>query len=293
MKKILALLAAAAMLVSFAACGNNADSDAGKETEANATVGTTVETTVAENTSAEETSAEDESTTAEETSAEAITVEATTANEEETTLSAAPSTKAEIVKFYNDASAKMVSSKPGFKKVTKTELQKLEMGALGKIELVRNAIGVFLGEGTNSVTVAKGKSNSDSYLKSSLTAADVTSATCVLSADGTYYDVTIEVKHEKNPIKGKSALNRFTNDYKDKNEMSAGLKSESVGFETLDGTISTSKIKAKITLDGEFKSIDYAIKMDMYITNVKYTIAKVKTVTGTIATNVSYTGFAY
>ena len=300
MKKVLmsvvALLVAAMMLVSFAACGGN-------ETPEETTVPVVEDdSTVAADAPVEESSAaEAESTEAasEAESTEAVSeVEETEATEAESTEEAtqavvAPTSVADIVALYNEATAKVASAKPGYKKTVTTKLNDLQMGALAKIDLVRDTVGDFLGEGTETVSAAKGKASKD-FVKSTLTAADVTAATCKLSADGKYYEVIITVKNEKNPIKGKSALNKFTNDYKDINEMRDGLVDAGAAVETIDITVKSATINAKIAVDtNAFSSVDYTIDSDAYLTNVKYTIAKVKVVTGNIYTTVKYSDFAY
>ncbi len=292
---VLAVLLAAAMVVSFAACGDNEtpETTTVADAEADATTAGDVvdETTAAE---ADTTAAEGDTTAVDAT--EAATDADATAVEGETTTAtdvAVPADKAAIVALYNEASAKAVSAKPGYKKTVTTKLNDLKMGALAKIDLVRETVGDFLGEGTETATVAKGKASKE-IVKSTLTAADVANATCKLSADGKYYEVTITVKNEKNPLKGKSALNRFTNDYKDINEMRTGLEEAGAAVETIDITVKTATIKAKIAVDTKaFSSVDYTISSDAYLTNVKYTIAKVKVVTGNIYTTVKYSGFAY
>ncbi len=292
---VLAVLLAAAMVVSFAACGDNEtpETTTVADAEADATTAGDVvdETTAAE---ADTTAAEGDTTAVDATEA-ATDADATTVEGETTTATdvAVPADKAAIVALYNEASAKAVSAKPGYKKTVTTKLNDLKMGALAKIDLVRETVGDFLGEGTETATVAKGKASKE-IVKSTLTAADVANATCKLSADGKYYEVTITVKNEKNPLKGKSALNRFTNDYKDINEMRAGLEEAGAAVETIDITVKTATIKAKIAVDTKaFSSVDYTISSDAYLTNVKYTIAKVKVVTGNIYTTVKYSGFAY
>ena len=306
-KKILAVLSAAVMLFSFAACkgGDDNTTTAAPETTAVTDAATTA-AGVDDTTAAEETSAVDETTAVEETTADETTAEATTeavadpttAKADETTTAeekpTAPTAKADILKLYNDASAKMVSSKPGFSKKTNTTIPKLEMGALAKIKVVRTTIGDFLGEGSSSKTVAKGKSNSADYLKSSLTAADITNATAKLSADGKTYDITLTVKNETNPLKGKSALGRFTNDYKDAKEIKDGLVEAGAEVETV--TMKTTSVVIKATIDvatGQFKSLNYNIKQDATMTNVKYTIAKVAKATGTVVNDVTFSDFKY
>lgn len=291
---VLAVLLAAAMVVSFAACGDNEtpETTTVADAEADATTAGDVvdETTAAE---ADTTAAEGDTTAVDATEA-TTDADATTVEGETTTATdvAVPADKAAIVALYNEASAKAVSSKAGFKKTVSTELQNLQMGAIGKIEAVRDAVGGFLGEGTETITVKKGTASKE-ITKSALTAADVTAATCKLSADGKYYEVTLTVKNEIDPAKGKSALNRFTNDYKDNKEMVDGLNSEGASTETIKTTVKTATVKAKIAVDSkEFSSLDYTIKIDCLLTKVKYMVS-VKQVTGTIYTTVKYSGFAY
>ena len=97
---VLALMLAAAMLVSFAACGGNDEPEttaAPDETTVEAVDATTAadETTIADETTA----ADDETTVADETVADETTVEAT----EATGDVVVPTDKAAIVALYNDA----------------------------------------------------------------------------------------------------------------------------------------------------------------------------------------------
>ncbi len=291
---VLALMLAAAMIVSFAACGGNDEPETTTtpeettvaDVQADATTAADVEeTTVAEEPSSEEAEATTEAT-------EDATTEAAADATTEVAEVVAPTAKADIVALYNEATKSTKNAKPGFKKTVTTELQNLQMGAIGKLDMVRDAVGSFLGEGTETATVAKGKA-SDEIKVSTLSAADVTAATCKLSSDGKFYEVTITVKNETNPLKGKSALNKYTNDYKDINEMHEGLQSEGASAETITCTVKTATIKAKIAVDTKtFSSLDYTIKIDALLTKVNYVLT-VKQATGTIFTVVKYTGFAY
>lgn len=301
MKKVLmsvvALLVAAMMLVSFAACGGN-------ETPDETTTGPVVEddSTVAADAPVEDSSAaEVESTEApsEAESTEAASeVEETEApseaesTEEATEAVVAPTAVADIVALYNEATANAASKKPGYKKTVTTELQNLDMGAIGKLDMVRDAVGSFLGEGTETVTVAKGKASTE-IVKSTLTAADVSSATCKLSADGKYYEVTINVKGETNPLKGKSALNKFTNDYKDINEMHEGLESEGASAQKITCVSKEAKIVAKIAVaDKAFSSLKFTIKLDTVLDKVNYVLT-IKQGSGVIYTVADFASFAY
>lgn len=206
----------------------------------------------------------------------------------------APTKKEDIVKLYNSAAAKASTSKPGYKKSTDTKLSNLNMGLLASIDAVRETVGDFLGEGSTTETVKKGNFNGKSLVKSSLKAEDVTSATCKLSDDGKYYEISITVKNETNPLKGSSALGRFTKDYKDVDEIRSGLSEAGAGVGAITVKTTSVTIKAKINAsNSRFVSITHNIKMSATLNDVKYSIAKVKTATADLETTVKYSEFKY
>ena len=192
MKKLVALLLAVAMLLSFAACGEKTPDP--------------VETTVPEETTdAGEvvdatTAAPEEDSSAEELVSEDASVaegEETTAAEEEATTAALPVAKDEIIAYYNTAVNNAVKAKVGFNKVRYIDNEKLNAGFL--LKTFGDVMYKFMGIGAaNKYTmdVTKGQWESDlphQYLrKSTLTAADVTNATC--TANGNLYTVTLNVK---------------------------------------------------------------------------------------------------
>ncbi len=168
------------------------------------------------------------------------------------------------------------------------------MGALAKISAVRETVGDFLGEGSTSETVKKGNFDGKSLVKSNLKASDVTSASCKLSDDGKYYEITITVKNETNPLKGSSALGRFTKDYKDVDEIRSGLADAGAGVGAITVKTTSVTIKAKINAsNNRFVSLSHNIKMSATLNDVKYSIAKVKTATADLETTVKYTEFKY
>ncbi len=303
-KRILALLSAAVMLFGFASCKGSDEPTAttAPVSTASVTESTTAEetTTVPETTVPETTTAEETTpapTTAAPATTKAVTTKkATTTKKAETTKAAvkAPTDKAQILKVFNDASAKVVSAKPGFTKKVVTTVPNLEMGALAKIKIVRETISSFLGEGSSTVSVAKGKSNSSQYVKSTLKASDLTKATCKLSADGKTYDIVLTVKNEQNPLKGKSALGRFTKDYKDAAEIKQGLDEAGVTLDSLTMTTTSVVITAKVdAASGHFISLKYDVKTDAKMSNVKYTVARVKVATGKMVNSVTFSNFKY
>ncbi len=317
-KKIIAVASVFSMLFAFASCGNETpevSTTAAPETTTQAIVETTESTTVAETT--EETTVETTTETTTETPTETTTEKptTTTTTKKPTTTKkvtttkkptttkkvtttekklTAPTKKEDIVKLYNSAAATASTSKPGYKKSNDTKLSNLKMGALAKISAVRETVGDFLGEGNTSETVKKGNFNGKSLVKSSLKASDVTSATCKLTDDGKYYEISITVKNETNPLKKSSALGKFTKDYKDVDEIRSGLAEAGAGVGAITVNTTSVTIKAKINAsNNRFVSLTHNIKMSATLNDVKYSIAKVKTATADLETTVKYTEFKY
>ncbi len=214
MKKLLALLMAGIMLFSFAACGGNGD---GEET----TTEPEITTEAPANAEGEDATEGEEEATEEVTEVvtndegEAVTdkdgdvvTEKVTEKEEKTEKTEKPTagkvedpskwSTAEVLKYYQDATAKVVSQKPGYTKTRSAVDRGYE--ADGVLVPFKNQVFGFLGigaENTFKETVKKGTNTNDdncgAYLnKSTLTASDVTKATAVKS--GSNYVITINVK---------------------------------------------------------------------------------------------------
>lgn len=193
--RIAALLLVFAMIFAFAACKDN-DTDTETTTAAAGEVeGTeakgddTAEGTEAVSGDATDVSAED-STAAEETETDA------SGNVVEPEAAAKPATKDDIIKYYNDATAKAFNSKVGFKKYRITGNEKIDSNAI--VEKFKDVIYKFMGIGAAnaySETVVKGKWDADTkhhYLRTStLGAGDVTNATCTES--GSNYVITMNI----------------------------------------------------------------------------------------------------
>ena len=201
MKKLLALLLAAAMLLSFAACGEKEPDPVTDESttladetlDANATEAPSAEAT-------EPVSGETEPASVEDATGEDATAADESTSAEETTAAVMPVSKDEIISYYNNAVNKAVAAKVGFNKVRYVDKEQLNAGFL--LKTFGDVMYKFMGIGAaNKYTmdVTKGQWESDlphQYLrKSTLTAADVTNATC--TANGTQYTIVMDVKGGK------------------------------------------------------------------------------------------------
>ena len=200
MKKLLALLLAAAMLLSFAACGEETPDPVTDESTTLADETLDANATEAPSEAISEDVSEDVSET-EPASAEDATGEPVSAEEssaaEETSAPVMPATKDEIISYYNTAVNNAVAAKVGFNKVRYVDNEKLNAGFLLKTfgDLLYQFMGIGA-ENKYTMDVTKGQWESDlphQYLrKSTLTAADVTNATC--TANGSQYTIVMDIK---------------------------------------------------------------------------------------------------
>ncbi len=177
MKKILALLLAAALLFSFAACGKD------ETPEETATTTAAVEEDATAAVEEDATAAVEEDATAAPVEGETeIAPEGTTVAEETTAL-AAPTTTEEIIALYNKTINDAYAAKVGFNKERYTDNETLNAGFLLKTfgDLVYSFMGIGA-ENKYTMDVTKGQWESDvphHYLrKSTLSASDITKATC-------------------------------------------------------------------------------------------------------------------
>ncbi len=220
MKKLLALLMAGVIVLSFAACG-------GKEEEETTIEETTVEDVVGREVE-QETEVVTEIVTNDEGETEIVTEIVTVEEETEadkptegqaqdTPAAAEDPSKwstAEVLKYYQDATAKVVSKKPGYAKSRSTDIKKDDYKAGLALSAFKSVVFGFLGVGAENEfkeVVPKGQNTNDDkcgdYLKkSTLAAGDVTSAKAVKS--GSNYVITINVKSGSSQIEeGKNSKN--------------------------------------------------------------------------------------
>lgn len=308
LKKITAVISALIMVASLVACGGNEEPETttaapSTTVEEVTTAPATEAETTAEPTTESTTEATTQPTTTEPTTAKPTTTKAETTTKKVTTTAKAtttkkavtvPTSKADIVKLYNEATVAASNSKPGYQKSTVTTLSNVEMGALSKISAVRGAVGDFLGEGSSSETVSKGKFDGKSLVKSTLKTADVKSATCKLSDDGKYYVVKITLANETNPKKNGSALGKVTKDFKDVDEIKSGLADVGASVESMTVSTTSVVINAKIGVENKrFSSLDHTINMKANLNGVKYSIVRGVNASANMETKVSYSDFKY
>ena len=259
MKKLLALLMAGVMLLSFAACGGKGEEEttvAPEETTVAQDVAGDAEGETEEATEEGETEAE-EATEEGETEAEEVTEESKDKednkdkeNNKEENNAEDPSkwSKAEIIDYANTALNKVKSSKAGF---TKRGVMNIHGDVSGLPSWLTS---IFKKD--NTETFAKGTDTTDIFpaagysWSSKLRPQDVASAK--IKVVGTTYEIEIKLGVEKNPAKGTaSSYGRAVSviDASEASNMVPGLKSVDMTYH--DGY-------TKITVDSRTGNITYA-----------------------------------
>ncbi len=258
---VLALLMAAMMVLTFAACGGNDEPE------------TTTQAPVADATddvNATEAPSEVESTEAAsevESTEAASEAESTEAASEEAT-EAAPAgemTKAEFVAFYNAETAKAAKGSYKYNRNC-SYVNPIDVGnmtnALNKVikmidenSDLNSVVGGFLGIGTKTGNFPKEKPDDDYQLKAAkLTESDLQNFSY---ADGVY---SFTIANASNPKKTNATpISRFTNDFITHEEVDEGIKDAAGSLVTLNSTdVKYTNIKVKVTVtDGKITEISY------------------------------------
>lgn len=307
MKKLLALLLAAAMLLSFAACGEKEPDPVTDESttladetlDANATEAPSADAT-------EPVSGETEPASVESSTGEAASEEESSAAEETSAaIAAAPTAKADIIAVYNNAVNSAYNAKAGFSKTRSTDNEKMDAGIA--LMAFKDLVYKFMGVGAENKyteTVTKGKWDTDTrryYIrKSTLSEADVTNATCT-EKNGQY---TISLSVKGGSSKG-SKDSKFTNAPIDKCGICVGNedkgyydhKTGEVIYDALDdvyagATIDEKYSNAKVTavVDGATgKLVKLNVEFDIDVA-IDISIGKG---TATATTHIAYFNFKY
>ena len=128
---------------------------------------------------------------------------ATSGNKTTAASSGIPTGVAQIVSYYNTATAKVAAKKAPFSKSRTTVEKTYEAGL--PLKASKGLVNKFMGVGdenkfTKSVTSADAESYHKYFQASKLTASDVTKATCTKS--GNNYTITLNIKNGSSSVKG-------------------------------------------------------------------------------------------
>ncbi len=195
MKRVIALILAAMLVFSLAACGGNETAET--TTTAPVTEAEVIESNAPEADVTEAPAADDVTEAPVADATEAVSGAEETTAVEETTLPAMPVTAEEIVAYYNNAVNKAYAAKVGFSKERYTDNEELNAGFL--LNTFGDLVYSFMGIGAENkytMDVTKGQWESDvphHYLrKSTLSTSDITKATC--TENNGKYTITMNVK---------------------------------------------------------------------------------------------------
>lgn len=298
MKKLIALLMAAMLIFSFAACGKEEPEETTAEETTEAIIEETEEATEAEVTEAAEGEAEATEAEAAEETTEAEAAEEVTA----------PTDKEEIVNLFNDSVNGAVAAKAGFSKARKTELLVFSPDNLFNLpivgETVKNTVYDFLGVGTINATNAKGQTADPALLKrSTLSAGDVSSATCTVNNG--VYDITLNLNsgNSTETSYGNTALDRSPIctgagdnsgfDHKTGENYYSGINNGESSCTGVTESYNNAVIKAKVDAEsGKITSLIVTFNFSADLKGIKYKIT-IGDASGKAATTVTYSNFNY
>ena len=261
MKKLLAILLAAAMLFALAACGDKTTGDTTTTTAAEEITDAPVEESTdapVEESSAADTSDASEAPSEEETSAE-----------ESSAPAAAEMTKAEFVAFLNAETAKAAKGSYNYNRdcsytspidvggATDT-LNKIIQG-IDENSSLDTVVGDFLGIGVKKGTMPKDGLKDDYQIKATkLTEADLQNFSY---ADGVY---SFTLANATNPKKTNATpISKFTNDFITHEEVVDGIAGFTTAITVKDTTVNYKDIKVTVTVtDGKISNIKYSYAFD-------------------------------
>lgn len=203
-----------------------------------------------------------------------------------------PTAKGDILALYNDATAGVAESKPGYRKAEATEVSDFTLEGLAKISGVKDKIGESLGKGSCTTTIPAGTFDASEFMVSKLEESDISSAVCDISPDNKNYLVALTLKVDKDT--GASAIDKFTNDYKNKDAVNAAITDAGANAESVNVKGKFIEIFAKIDIEtNQLVSLDYGIKMTADVTNLKSSVLTSDTATISYHTDIAYTDFDY
>ena len=255
MKKLLAVLLAAAMLFALAACGDKTTGDTTTTTAAEEITDAPVEEST--DAPADETTAADTSDASEAPSSADPSTAAPSAEESSAPAADAEMTKADFVKFLNAETAKAAKGSYKYNR-TCTYTDPIDVGdkteSLNKvIKMVdensdlSSVVGGFLGIGTKKGSFPKDQPDDDYKLKATtLKEADLQNFSY---ADGVY---SFTLANAANPKKtGATPLHRFTNDFITHEEVDTSIKDTAGSLIKLNSTdVDYTNIKVSVKVEG-------------------------------------------
>ncbi|MEE1137767.1 MAG: hypothetical protein U0M02_04740 [Acutalibacteraceae bacterium] len=267
MKKLLAILLAAAMLFALAACGDKTTGETTTTTAAEEITDAPVEESTdapaadTSDVSAEEPSAEDPST------ADPSTADPSA--EETSAPAAAEMTKAEFVAFLNAETAKAAKGSYNYNRNCSytspidvggaTDILNGIIKAIDENSSLDTVVGDFLGIGVKKGAMPKDELKGDYQIKATkLAEADLGN---FKAENGVY---TFTLANATNPKKTNATpISKFTNDFITHEEVVDGIAGFTTAITVKDTTVNYKDIKVTVTVtDGKISNIKYSYAFD-------------------------------
>ncbi len=293
MKKLLAILLAAAMLFALAACGDKTTGDTTTTTAAEEITDAPVEEST--DAPAEESSAADTSD-----ASEAPSEAESSAEESSAPAADAEMTKADFVKFYNAETAKAAKGSYDYNRNCSYTKQ-IDVGsatdALNSLisslsdgkEDINSVVGGFLGIGIKKGTVPKDDPKSNYKLKASaLKEADLQNFSY---ADGVY---SFTIANASNPQKDNTTpIARFSNDFITHQEVVDGVNEAAGGALKVTNTnVNYKNVKVSVKVEGgKIVSINYSYAFDAVL-NLKLAVLNIEG-SGAAVTKAEFSNLKY
>lgn len=214
----------------------------------------------------------------------------------------APSSKEEIVEFYNNAVNKVIDEKTGYTKQRTTTVTELDAGKY--TDMAGDIVKDFLGEGTTEIKNSKGTAKN--LATATLTSSDVQSALCEKTGDT--YTVTLTLKDgsssatksskkDNSPIAksgllaGKTVSKEY--DYLNSASIYAAVTAEGVKVNSVTSTNTNAKIVAVIDSDGKMLSLTASFDWAVVIEKISVTLISIPKANGKAHTAVVISDFKW
>ena len=267
MKKLLAVLLAAAMLFALAACGDKTTGDTTTTTAAEEITDAPVEEST--DAPADETTAADTSDVSEDASAEDPSTADPSAEESSAPAADAEMTKADFVKFLNAETAKAAKGSYSYNRNCSytspidvggaTDTLNSIIKGIDENSSLDTVVGDFLGIGVKKGTMPKDDLKDDYQIKATkLTEADLQNFSY---ADGVY---SFTLANATNPKKTNATpLSRFTNDFITHEEVVDGIAGFTSAIKVNSTTVNYKNIKVTVKVEGgKITNMTYSYAFD-------------------------------
>ena len=162
-----------------------------------------------------------------------------------------PETTAEIMRIYQTAVADFNENVPAFVKETSTTVNSAAFKVLGITDSETvTAFNNYLLSGNIIIEkVGKGSANTEYLYFKNPTLDEIESATCEITDDELYYNITFVLKNEISKGKSVDSLAKVTDNYRDASEINAFLTANGYTASSTEVKLSNITVKATVSVE--------------------------------------------